>query len=165
MFGCFKRGDIVNKYMRTAVEEGFRNIESGEGGPFGAVIVRDGELVARARNLVLLTKDPTMHAEIIAIRQACETLGRFDLSDCEIYASCLPCPMCLGAIFWARIPKLYYGALDSDAEAVGFSDKFIYDAIRAGFQGQDALAVIALDREDCLELFKAWENKRDKVMY
>ena len=157
--------DIVNTYMQMAVEEGFRNIQSGEGGPFGAVIVRGGELVARARNKVLLTNDPTMHAEMIAIRQACEKLGRFDLSDCELYSTCQPCPMCIGAIFWARIPKLYYGALDSDADAIGFSDKAIYDAIRADFQGQNALAIETLDREACLELFKAWSNKQDKVMY
>ena len=151
--------------MRMAVEEGRKNLRSGEGGPFGAVIVRAGEVLACARNKVLLINDPTMHAEMIAIRQACATLGRFDLSDCEIYATCLPCPMCLGAIFWARIPKLYYGALDSDAAAIGFSDKFIYDAIRADFQGQDALVVEAVDREDCLELFRAWGSKPDKKMY
>ena len=155
----------MNIYMQMAVEEGFKNLESGEGGPFGAVIVRNGELVARARNKVLLTNDPTMHAEMIAIRLACETLGRFDLSDCEIYSTCQPCPMCIGAIFWARIPKLYYGALDSDADALGFSDKCIYDAIRADFRGQNALVVEPLDREGCLELFRAWENKQDKKMY
>ena len=160
-----KEADIVNTYMQMAVEEGFKNIRSGEGGPFGAVIVRNGELVACARNTVLSTNDPTMHAEMIAIRRACETLGRFDLSDCELYATCFPCPMCIGAIFWARISKLYYGALDSDADAIGFSDKLIYDAIRAGFQGQEALAIETLDREGCLELFRAWENKPDKTMY
>ena len=148
-----------------AIAEGFKNIRSGEGGPFGAVIVRDGEVIACARNKVLLMRDPTMHAEMIAIRQACEALGRFDLSDCEIYATCQPCPMCIGAIFWARISKLYYGALDSDADAIGFSDKFIYDAILADFQKQDALTIANVDREACLELFRAWENKHDKEMY
>lgn len=155
----------MNKYMQMALEEGFKNIQSGEGGPFGAVIVREGEVVACARNKVLCSNDPTMHAEMVAIRQACEKLGRFELSDCEIYSTCLPCPMCLGAIFWARIPKLYYGASDSDAEAIGFSDKFIYDAIRADFQGQSALVVEAVDRDNCLNLFRAWENKEDKEMY
>ena len=155
----------MNKYMQAAVEEGLKNIQSGEGGPFGAVIVRNGELIARARNKVLLTNDPTMHAEIIAIRQACEALGRFDLSDCELYSTCLPCPMCIGAIFWARIPKLYYGALDSDADAIGFSDKFIYDAIRADFQGQKVLVIESVDREGCLALFRAWESKQDREMY
>jgi len=151
--------------MQLAVEEGFKNIHGGEGGPFGSVIVRDGEVVACAHNKVLLTNDPTMHAEMVAIRQACEALGRFELSDCEMYSTCMPCPMCMGAIFWARIPKLYYGALDSDADAIGFSDKFIYDAIRADFQGQDVLAIEPIDREGCLELFKAWEAKQDKTMY
>jgi guanine deaminase len=151
--------------MQLAAEEGSKNIQSGEGGPFGAVIVREGEVIACARNKVLATNDPTMHAEMIAIRQACEKLGRFDLSDCEIYSTCQPCPMCMGAIFWARIPKLYYGASDSDAETIGFSDKFIYDAIRADFQGQDALAIETLDRDGCLELFKDWDAKKDKEMY
>jgi tRNA(Arg) A34 adenosine deaminase TadA len=155
----------MNKYMQAAVEEGFKNLRSGEGGPFGAVIVRDGEIIARARNKVLLTNDPTMHAEMIAIRLACARLGRFDLPDCVLYSTCQPCPMCIGAIFWARISKLYYGALDSDADAIGFSDKFIYDAIRADFQGQDALVIETVDREGCLELFKAWANKQDKKMY
>ena len=155
----------MNKYMQMAVDEGFKNIRSGEGGPFGAVIVRHGEVMACAGNKVLASNDPTMHAEMAAIRQACEKLGRLELSDCEIYSTCLPCPMCLGAIFWARIPKLYYGASDSDAEAIGFSDKFIYDAIRADFQGQSALVVEAVDRDSCLNLFRAWENKEDKEMY
>ena len=155
----------MNKYMQMAIEEGFKNIQNGEGGPFGAVIVRHGEVIARAHNKVLLTNDPTMHAEMIAIRLACEKLGRFDLSGCEIYSACQPCPMCIGAIFWARISKLYYGALDSDADAIGFSDKFIYDAIRADFQGQDALIIENVNREDCIELFRAWENKPDRKMY
>ena len=151
--------------MQIAFEEGLNNIQSGEGGPFGAVVVRGGEVIARASNKVLLTNDPTMHAEIAAMRLACEKLGRFDLPDCEIYSTCQPCPMCMGAIFWARIPKLHYGALDSDADAIGFSDKFIYDAIRSNFNGQDLLAIEIIDREGCLELFRAWENKQDKRMY
>ena len=155
----------MNKYMQMAVREAFKNIQSGEGGPFGAVIVQNGEAIVRARNKVLLTRDPTMHAEMIAIRRACELLGRFDLSDCELYSTCLPCPMCIGAIFWAKIPKLYYGALDCDADAIGFGDKRIYDAIRSGFQEQEMLAVEALDREGCLELLRAWGNKPDKKMY
>jgi guanine deaminase len=155
----------MNKYMHMAVEEGRKNLTSGEGGPFGAVIIRNGELVACTRNQVLLTNDPTMHAEMIAIRQACARLGRFDLSDCELYATCLPCPMCMGAIFWARLPKLYYGALDSDAAEIGFSDKFIYDAIRAGFRGQGALVMEALDREACVELMRAWGEQGNKKIY
>ena len=155
----------MNKYMQMAVDEGFKNIRSGEGGPFGAVIVRHGEVVACAGNKVLASNDPTMHAEMAAIRQASQKLGRFDLSDCEIYSSCLPCPMCMGAIFWARIPKLYYGASDSDAAAIGFSDKFIYEAIRADFQGQSELAIEPLDREGCLKLFEAWTNNPNKEMY
>ena len=155
----------MNNYMQLAIEEGFKNIQSGDGGPFGAVIVRDGEVIARAHNKVLLTNDPTMHAEIAAIRLACERLGRFDLPDCEIYSTCQPCPMCMGAIFWAKIPRLYYGALDSEADAIGFSDKFIYDAIRADFHGQDSLDIEIIDREACLALFRTWENKPDRKMY
>jgi guanine deaminase len=151
--------------MHMAIEEGRKNLLSGEGGPFGAVIVRDGGLVACARNQVLSTNDPTMHAEMTAIRQACGRLGRFDLSDCELYATCLPCPMCMGAIFWAKIPKLYYGALDSDAAEIGFSDKFIYDAIRSNFQGQSGLVMEALDRDACVELMDAWREQGNKKLY
>jgi guanine deaminase len=155
----------MNSYMKKALEEAFRGMESGQGGPFGAVIVQNGEIIAAAHNKVLATNDPTMHAEIAAIRQASAKLGRFDLSDCEIYSTCQPCPMCLGAVFWAKIPKLYYGCTESDAEEIGFDDRFIYEAIRTGLENQDKLKIETLGRQECLEVFKAWEEKQDKQKY
>ena len=155
----------MNSYIKKALEEAFKGMESGQGGPFGAVIVQNGEIIAAAHNKVLATNDPTMHAEIAAIRQASAKLGRFDLSDCEIYSTCQPCPMCLGAVFWAKIPKLYYGCTESDAEEIGFDDKFIYEAIRTGLENQDKLKIETLGRQECLEAFKAWEEKQDKQKY
>jgi guanine deaminase len=155
----------MNEHMKTALDMAFKGMSSNQGGPFGAVIVQNGAIIAAAHNQVLATQDPTMHAEVAAIRQACGKLGRFDLSDCEIYSTCQPCPMCLGAIFWAKIPKLYYGCTEEDAEHIGFSDKFIYDAIRSGLENQNSLEIEKIEREKCLEAFKAWEEKQDKSMY
>jgi len=155
----------MNIYMKAALEQAFKGMQSGQGGPFGAVIVRDGEIISAAHNQVLGTNDPTMHAEVAAIRAACEKLGRFDLYDCEIYSTCQPCPMCLGAIFWAKLPKLYYGCSEHDAAAIGFDDAFIYDAIRNGTDSQNKLKAIIMERDECLTAFKAWDEKEDKEMY
>jgi guanine deaminase len=155
----------MNKFMKAALDEAFKGMESGQGGPFGAVIVQNGEIIAAAHNQVLGTNDPTMHAEVAAIREACAKLGRFDLNDCEIYATCQPCPMCLGAIFWAKLPKLYYGCNEHDAAAIGFDDAFIYDAIRKGLDNQSKLEINKLDRAECLTAFKAWDEKENKEMY
>jgi guanine deaminase len=155
----------MNKFMKKALDEAFKGMESGQGGPFGAVIVQNDAIIACSHNQVLATNDPTMHAEIAAIRIAAEKLGRFDLSDCEIYSTCQPCPMCLGAIFWAKIPKLYYGAGEDDAAAIGFDDAFIYEAIRGGLDNQERLKIELIDREECLKAFKAWEEKEDKMQY
>jgi guanine deaminase len=151
--------------MEKALELAFKGMESGQGGPFGAVIVQNNKIIAAAHNRVLGTNDPTMHAEIAAIRTACEKLGRFDLHDCEIYSTCMPCPMCLGAIFWAKIPKLYFGCNENDAAGIGFDDKFIYDAIKNNFGNQSKLMIEKMNREECLTAFKAWGEKADKVMY
>lgn len=117
-------------FMDLAIIEAKEGLEKGEGGPFGAVIVKDNKIISRAHNMVLQTNDPTAHAEITCIRKACSRLGRFDLSDCEIFSTCEPCPMCFGAIHWAKLPKCYYGSKSLDAENGGFSDKEIYDSIR-----------------------------------
>jgi len=123
--------EIVRGYMDIAVQEASEGVKKGEGGPFGAVIVGpDGEIVARAHNMVLQHNDPTAHAEVTCIRKACARLGRFDLSDCVIYSSCEPCPMCYGAIHWAKLPKCKYAATAADAAKAGFDDQYIYDAIR-----------------------------------
>merc|ERR1711939_792101 len=116
--------------MDMAVEEAVEGITKGEGGPFGACVVCDGKVVARAHNMVLQTNDPTAHAEVTAIRKACARLGRFDLSDCILYTSCEPCPMCYGAIHWAKIPRCIFSATAEDAAKAGFDDKFIYESIR-----------------------------------
>jgi len=116
----------MNNFMEIAVQEALKGIRKKEGGPFGAVIVKDGEIISVGNNQVILTNDPTAHAEIVAIRRASEKLGRFDLSDCEIYTTCEPCPMCYSAIHWAKIPIMYYGASRDDAAEIGFDDKYLY---------------------------------------
>jgi len=153
------------EYMQAAIDEAFKGMKADEGGPFGAVVVRDGTIIARAHNEVLSTGDPTAHAEIQAIREAAKALGRFDLSGCEIYATCEPCPMCLGAVFWARIHRLYYGCSRADAASVGFSDKTIYDAIIAQDPAISGLESVQFARDACLPLMEFWERKGDKVPY
>lgn len=154
----------MNKYMKAAYDEALKSIERGEGGPFGAVIVKDGEIIAAAHNQVLATCDPTMHAEIAAIRSATRKLGRFRLNDCSIYTTCEPCPMCLGAIIWARIPEVYFGANRQDAENAGFDDNYIYEYIK-GTAPEEKTSVRGLDRKECLELFARWIKKKNKIIY
>ncbi len=153
-----------NRIFKIALEEAKKGMENGEGGPFGAVIVKNGEIIAKAHNEVIKTKDPTAHAEIVAIRKASEKLNRFDLSDCEIFSTCEPCPMCLSAIYWSKIKKLYYICTRDDAEKIGFDDKFIYDAI-SGKAKSDKLEKIKVENKECLELFKEWEQKDEKIQY
>ena len=121
---------MEKNHMEIAIQEAKEGLQKKEGGPFGAVITKNNEIIARAHNMVLQTNDPTSHAEITCIRKACAKLGKFDLSDCVIYSTCQPCPMCYGAIHWAKIPKCIYGCVAEDAEKGGFSDRAIYDAIR-----------------------------------
>ena len=153
------------EFMQAAIEEAFQGMKADEGGPFGAVVVRNDKIIARAHNEVIRTGDPTAHAEIQAIRKASKILGRFDLSDCEIYSTCEPCPMCLGAVYWARIPRLYYGCSRADAALVGFSDKLIYDAIIEQDPTMSGLAAVQFARDVCLPLMEFWETKSDKVAY
>ena len=116
-------------YMREAVQLAEQGMRSGRGGPFGCVVVRRGKIVGRGSNRVTSTNDPTAHAEVVAIRDACTALQTFQLTDCELYTSCEPCPMCLSAIYWARIPQVYYGSTRADAAAIGFDDEFIYQQV------------------------------------
>ncbi|MFC2142184.1 nucleoside deaminase [Acidobacteriota bacterium] len=153
------------EFMQAAIEEAFQGMKGNEGGPFGAVVVRDGKIIARAHNEVISTGDPTAHAEIQAIRKACKILGGFVLSGCEIYSTCEPCPMCLGAVYWARIPRLYYGCSRADAELIGFSDKVIYDAIIEQDPAVCGLAAVQFARDACLPLMEFWDKKSDKVTY
>jgi guanine deaminase len=154
----------MDAYMAEAVKEARRGIKNGDGGPFGAVIVRQGKIIARGHNRVVGSNDPTAHAEICAIREASAVLGRFDLSDCVIYTTCEPCPMCYAAVHWARIPKVYQGCTRQDAAAIGFDDKYIYDDIR-GELSEKRISIEGIDREPCLEIFGEWESDPDRVRY
>ncbi len=152
------------EYFRKAIEEGRKGMELGHGGPFGAVIVLDGEIISSAHNEVISSFDPTAHAEVTAIRRASKKLSRFDLSDCTIYSTCEPCPMCFSAIHWAKIKKMHYGCDHNDAAQIGFDDKFIYDVIRGNSKIKQVKS-IQEHRDQCMELFKIWELKQNKVQY
>ncbi len=149
--------------MRKAIALSKESVERG-GGPFGAVIVRGGEILACASNSVTLLNDPTAHAEVSAIRAACASLGAFDLAGAEIYTSCEPCPMCLGAIYWAGIGKIYYGNTKSDAAEIGFDDSFIYDEIALP-PLQRKVPAVELLRSEAVEGFRLWQQKEDKIEY
>ena len=151
------------KFMRLAIEKSLESVDNG-GGPFGAVVVKDGEVVAVASNSVTLDNDPTAHAEVNAIRMACKKLGTFDLSGCEIYASCEPCPMCLASIYWARIGKLYYANTKVDADKIGFSDSFIYEEF-ATPESERSIKVVKMLRNEAIKAFENWEKKEDKIDY
>lgn len=149
--------------MREAIKLSAESVWSG-GGPFGAVIVRDGEIIARGENRVTVCNDPTAHAEVSAIREAAARLGTYDLSGCEIYSSCEPCPMCLGAIYWARLDKLYYAGTRADAANVGFDDAHIYEELPLE-PSQRELPTETLLREEAQRVFEAWAEKADKKEY
>jgi len=154
----------MNQFMQLAIEAARKGMVANMGGPFGAVIVRDGEVIAVAHNEVLGTNDPTAHAEIVAIRKATTKLGRFDISDCEIYSTCEPCPMCLSAIHWAGIQKLYFGADRHDSTVGGFDGEFIYN-LMTGTADSPLLRPVMVDRKECAALFDEWNAKADRVMY
>lgn len=155
--------DTDRKFMRQAIDLSIENVRNG-GGPFGAVIVRNGEVVATGVNNVVPHCDPTAHAEVSAIRKACQKVGNFKLYGCTIYTSCEPCPMCLSAIYWAGIERIFYGNTKQDAEDINFSDKFIYDELALPMTERRVPAVNMM-RDDALEAFRDWQNKSDKVEY
>jgi guanine deaminase len=150
--------------MNMAIKEAFRGMNRNEGGPFGAVIVQKGRVMAKAHNRVISAHDPTAHAEILAIRKAAKKLGRFNLSDCAIYSTCEPCPMCLSAIHWAKMKKLYFGCSRKDAARIGFDDDFIYQVIK-GTAARKQVVRIQMNREDCLRLMSLWQKKSNRVQY
>jgi tRNA(Arg) A34 adenosine deaminase TadA len=154
----------ADQFMREAIKLAMAGMQSGHGGPFGCVIVRAGEIVGRGHNRVTSTNDPTAHAEVTAIRDACASLETFQLPDCELYTSCEPCPMCLAAIYWARIPTVFYGNTREDAAAIGFDDDFIYQQIPLAPEKR-AVKMSPLLREAALESFRTWAKKTDKVRY
>lgn len=152
------------EFMQMAIDLSLQNVRSGKGGPFGAVIVQNGAIIATAHNQVTSTNDPTAHAEIVAIREACRVLQHFQLTGCELYTSCEPCPMCLGAIYWARLDRVYYANTKTDAARIGFDDHFIYQELELPM-GDRNLPTIQLMREEALVAFQAWVFKNDKVEY
>jgi len=147
-------------YMAQAIKEALEGIENSEGGPFGSVIVKDGKIIGRGHNRVLLKKDPTCHGEIEAIRNACQNIGTYDLSGCELYTTAEPCPMCLGAVLWSNISRVYYGCSRKDTENIGFRDNAFYEYL-AG-KGK-AFSVSERNREDCLKLFDEYKKKNPTI--
>lgn len=152
------------KFMNRAIELAGQGMNRGQGGPFGCVIVRNGEIIAEGSNSVLSENDPTAHAEIVAIRIATKKLRTFQLAGCDIYTSCEPCPMCLGAIYWARPDKVYFAATRTDAAAAGFDDDFIYEELNMD-PSERKISMINYRREDALSAFKEWMEKEDKELY
>jgi tRNA(Arg) A34 adenosine deaminase TadA len=152
------------RFMREAIRLSYQMIGRGEGGPFGAVVVKQGRIVGRGCNQVTSLNDPTAHAEIIAIREACERLGTFQLEDCDLYTSCEPCPMCLSAIYWARIRGVFYGNTRKDAAKIAFDDEMIYREVALPI-GRRKLKMKQVLRNEALKAFKAWEQKTDKAQY
>lgn len=152
------------KFMLEAIDLALKGMRNNEGGPFGAVVVKDGVIIGRGNNMVLATNDPSAHAEVVAIRDACRNLGTFQLDGCIIYTSCEPCPMCLGAIYWARPEKFYYACTRSDAADIGFDDDFIYKEIDLN-PADRSIPANEMMRAKALEAFKTWDEKEDKVAY
>lgn len=151
------------KFMKMAINLSIENIDSG-GGPFGAVIVRDGEVIATGTNRVVPNADPTAHAEIMAIRNACKKLGTFQLSGCTIYSSCEPCPMCLSALYWTGVTRICYGNTKDDAKAIDFDDSFIYDQLELKYE-ERSIKCEHFMRNEALKAFDKWDKKEDKVRY
>lgn len=152
----------MNEYMKIANDLAKENLTTNNGGPFGACIVKDGKIIAKGSNQVISSNDPTMHAEIAAIREACKTLNTYDLSGCEIYTTCFPCPMCLSAIIWSNINKIYYGNTKEDAADIGFRDDYIYDYIN---NMDNRLELNQIDRDETIKVFNDYKNKTDKIEY
>lgn len=155
---------MENQFMQRAIELARSGMQSGKGGPFGCVIVKDGEIIGEGSNGVTSTNDPTAHAEVVAIRQACTNLNSFQLDGCDIYTSCEPCPMCLGAIYWARPAKVYCACTHEDAAAIEFDDKFIYEEL-ALKPAERHIPFEQILRDKALEVFQEWKEKTDKIRY
>ena len=154
---------MKNEFMKKAIELSIKNINNG-GGPFGSVIVKDNKIIAEGSNKVTTTNDPTAHGEIVAIREACKKLNNFNLSECELYSTCEPCPMCLSAIYWARISKIYYANTREDAQKIDFDDSLIYSEFQKKIN-ERKIPMIQMMRNEALKAFELWDNKTDKVKY
>ena len=154
----------MSAYMEAACEEARKGMERGDGGPFGAVVVKDGRIVSAGHNMVLTTNDSTAHAEIVAIRRAEQVLGTFDLNGCELYTTCYPCPMCMGATLWARITRIHYGCTQQEAAAIGFDDARFWAAIHHP-KSTEMLEMHHCESDACRTLFQEWAQKSDRHMY
>src|ERR1700736_5798280 len=152
------------EFMRRAIALALENVRSGRGGPFGAVIVKHEHILAEGTNRVTSSHDPTAHAEVVAIREACRALGDFQLAGCDLYTTCEPCPMCLGAIYWARPARIFYAATAADAADAGFDDAFIYDELKIAPVGR-RIPMAQLLRDDSLAIFSAWKQQANKTPY
>ena len=152
-----------NSFMLRAIELSIESAKS-KGGPFGSVIVKKHKIIAEGSNKVTMNNDPTAHGEIVAIREACKKLNTFDLSECELYSSCEPCPMCLSAIYWSRIKNVFYANTRIDAKYIDFDDSFIYSEINKDLKDRK-IKMHQMHRDEALEAFKIWENKKDKIKY
>jgi guanine deaminase len=155
---------MSDAFMAHAIQLSLENVRSGRGGPFGTVIVKNNNIIAEGVNQVTLHNDLTAHAEVFAIRQACQKLGRFELKDCELYTSCEPCPMCLGAIYWARLSRVYYGSIAEEAARIGFDDSVIYRGISRPYT-ERRIPMIQMMHEEALAAFRAWEAQPNKATY
>ena len=153
-----------SKFMLRAIELSIENVQKGIGGPFGTVIVKDSNIIAEGSNLVTATNDPTAHAEMVAIRNACKKLNSFQLDDCKLYTSCEPCPMCFGAIYWARPKAIYFANTKDDAAAIGFDDSFIYQQLMLDY-AQRKIPMQQLMHEQAMQAFSLWKKKKDKIAY
>jgi guanine deaminase len=154
---------MSNKFMKRAIELSIKSVNSGTG-PFGSVIVKDDKIISEGFNTVTLTNDPTSHAEIVAIRMACKSLVNFSLEECDLYTTCEPCPMCLSAIYWARINKIYYANTRSDAQKIDFSDSMIYEELNKTTEDRK-IQMHQMMRNEALKAFDLWDKKKDKVKY
>ncbi len=155
---------MSSDFMRRAIELALQNVRSAKGGPFAAIVVKGGDIVAEGTNLVTAANDPTAHAEVVAIREACRVLGNFQLTGCDLYTTCEPCPMCLGAIYWARPSRVFYACTAADAAAAGFDDAFIYEELKKS-PSVRRIPMAQLQREESLAIFSAWKQQQDKKPY
>jgi len=154
---------MKNEFMKRAIELSIKSVNNG-GGPFGSIIVKGDEIIAEGSNKVTSNNDPTAHGEIVAIREACKKLNNFSLDQCELYSTCEPCPMCLSAIYWARVKKIYYGNTREDARKIDFDDSLIYTELQKSIDKRK-IPMIQIMRNEALKAFELWDNKKDKIKY
>ena len=155
----------MNEYMKEAIDLSKANLTKKYGGPFGAVIVKDGKVIGRGANRVILRHDPTAHAEVMAIRDACNNIESHDLTNCILYTSCYPCPMCLSAIIWSNIKNVYYANTKEDAASIGFRDDLIYNYILNGSNDENILELESMSREEAIKVFDEYNSNKDKIIY